>query len=121
LLSCTNAHQHSAYYPLTFSKTSKTASSETLVNETVDSVKAQSSLSAVLAAYYSGKQQSSAFNDLKSRCTARITATLAKLRERAQDFENQLNNSGNHSVLHFTMQYMQLVHVSKRVVQGQLS
>jgi hypothetical protein len=99
LLSIVLQLYYSAYYPLTFTKTSGTADSATVESETVDSVTvdsvtAKAPLSAVLAAYYSGKQQSSAFNDLKSRCTARITATLAKLRERAQDFENQLNNSG---------------------------
>lgn len=48
------------------------------------------SLQRVIERYYRGTQSTEEFDELKRRCTARITATLAKLREREAEFEGQV-------------------------------
>lgn len=48
------------------------------------------SLQQVMERYYRSTQSTDEFDGLKRRCLARITATLAKLRERAAEFEGQL-------------------------------
>lgn len=47
-------------------------------------------LEKVMEAYYRGTQSSEEFSNLKRRCLARVTSTLAKLRQRAAEFEDQL-------------------------------
>ncbi|CAN0181374.1 unnamed protein product, partial [Hapterophycus canaliculatus] len=47
-------------------------------------------LEKVMETYYRGTQSNEEFDGLKRRCISRVTATLAKLRERAVEFEDQL-------------------------------
>ena len=47
-------------------------------------------LEKVMEVYYRGTQSNEEFDGLKRRCLSRVTATLAKLRERAAEFEGQL-------------------------------
>lgn len=47
-------------------------------------------LEKVMEVYYRGTQSNEEFEGLKRRCLSRVTATLAKLRERGADFEDQL-------------------------------
>ncbi|CAM9534860.1 unnamed protein product [Ectocarpus sp. 12 AP-2014] len=47
-------------------------------------------LEKVMEKYYRGTQSNEEFDGLKRRCLSRVTATLAKLRERAAEFEDQL-------------------------------
>ncbi|CAM9231868.1 unnamed protein product [Ectocarpus fasciculatus] len=47
-------------------------------------------LERVMEKYYRGTQSNEEFDGLKRRCLSRVTATLAKLRERAAEFEDQL-------------------------------
>ncbi|CAN0141838.1 unnamed protein product [Ectocarpus sp. 6 AP-2014] len=46
-------------------------------------------LEKVMEKYYRGTQSNEEFDGLKRRCLSRVTATLAKLRERAAEFEDQ--------------------------------
>ena len=48
------------------------------------------SLGEMMETYYRGAQSNDEFDGLKRRCLTRVTATLAKLRERADEFEDQL-------------------------------
>lgn len=47
-------------------------------------------LQGVMERYYRGTQSNEEFDELRRRCLARISATLAKLREREAEFEEQL-------------------------------
>eukprot|EP00903_Cladosiphon_okamuranus_P015360 g14186.t1 len=47
-------------------------------------------LEKVMEVYYRGTQSNEEFDGLKRQCLSRVTATLAKLRERATGFEGQL-------------------------------
>ncbi|CBN77904.1 conserved unknown protein [Ectocarpus siliculosus] len=46
-------------------------------------------LEKIMEKYYRGTQSNEEFDGLKRRCLSRVTATLAKLRERAAEFEDQ--------------------------------
>lgn len=59
-------------------------------SDVVEEGRMLSSLQEVMATYYKATQSNEEFDSLRSRCFARITATLAKLRERTAEFERQL-------------------------------
>lgn len=60
-------------------------------------------LEKVMEAYYRGTQSNEEFDSLKRRCLARVTATLAKLRERAAEFEDQLAAAQEDKVRHLQL------------------
>lgn len=63
-------------------------------------VRGLTELEKVMEAYYRGTQSSEEFGTLKRRCLARVTSTLAKLRQRTTEFEDQLAAAQEDKVTH---------------------
>lgn len=63
-------------------------------------------LQRVMERYYRGTQSTEEFDELKRRCVARISATLAKLREREVEFERQVAAAQDDQVRHVSRSRM---------------
>lgn len=76
-----------SYYPTTLGGESSGGSGD---GRGVVEREMSGSLQGVMERYYRGTQSNEEFDELRRRCLARISATLAKLREREAEFEEQL-------------------------------